>query len=152
MLLDIIKDILKELLGGAVGRFHPRHIIKDHVEDRGDTEWMNIWIKTQNGGTKNSLGYHYVINREVIDGSRSKVLKSTGDASYEQAGEAEYKVSGNVMFVKVPLSALGLSEDNYDIEFKVSDNVKATVKTNILEFYNSGDSAPIGGLNYKFGY
>jgi hypothetical protein len=117
-----------------------------------DSRWMNIWIKTQNGGTTNSLGYDYVINREVIDETRSKVLKATGDATYIQSGEAEYKASGNVMLVKVPLSALGLSKDNYDIEFKVSDNVKATAKSTILEFYNSGDSAPIGGLNYKFGY
>ena len=113
---------------------------------------MNIWIKTQNGGTENSLGYQYVINREIIDGVRSRVLKSKGGADYKATGEAEYKVSGKVMLVKIPLSALGLSEKNYDIEFKVSDNVKATAKTDILEFYNSGDSAPIGGLSYKFGY
>lgn len=117
-----------------------------------DVKWMNVWIKTQNGGTTNSLGYDYVINRELIDDNRSKILRAIGNASYEQAGEAEYKVQSNVMLVKVPLSALGLSEKNYDIEFKVSDNVKATAKSTILEFYNSGDSAPIGGLNYKYGY
>lgn len=124
--------------------------ITAHSEN--DLKWMNIWLKTQNGGTKNSLGYDYVINREVIDGTHSKVLRSTGDATCEEAGRAEYQVQGKVMLVKIPLSALGLSKDNYDIEFKVSDNVKATAKTDILEFYNSGDSAPIGGLNYKFGY
>lgn len=118
----------------------------------GDQKWMNIWIKTQNGGTENSLGYQYVINREIIDGVRSRVLKSKGGADYKATGEAEYKVFGKVILVKIPLSALGLSEKNYDIEFKVSDNVKATAKTDILEFYNSGDSAPIGGLSYKFGY
>ncbi len=124
--------------------------ITAHAEN--DLKWMNIWLKTQNGGKRNSLGYEYVINREVIDGTHSKVLKSMGDATYEEAGKAEYRVQGKVMLVKIPLSALGLSKDNYDIEFKVSDNVKATAKTDILEFYNSGDSVPIGGLNYKFGY
>ena len=118
----------------------------------GDLRWMNIWLNTQNSGTKNAIGYQYVINREILDGSRSKVLKATDSAKYEQTGEAEYAVSGNVMLVRIPLSALGLTEDNYDIEFKVSDNVKATANSDILEFYNSGDSAPIGGLSYKFGY
>lgn len=53
------------------------------------------------------------------------------------------------MLVKVALKDLGLSSDNYHIEFKVADNVTAY---DHVELYRSGDVAPIGRLNYSYGY
>lgn len=117
--------------------------------EAGDTKWMNIWLNTMNEGEKNALGYQYVINRSVF-GSKSSVMKATGKTSFEQVGEAEIHVFGNTLCVKVRLSDLGLSETNYDIEFKVSDNMQS--ERDFLDFYTTGDCAPCGRLNYKFGY
>ena len=67
-------------------------------------------------------------------------------------GTADLFVEGNVMVVRAKLSDLGLSATNYDIEFKVTDNVKEADEFNYLDYYRTGDSAPIGRLNYKYGY
>ena len=116
----------------------------------GDTEWMNIRIRTKNGGETDSLGYHYVINREVFSDGTSSVQRCAPDGSFASVGRAEYFLSRNVLCIKVPLNVLKLSADNYQIEFKVNDNISDS--SDVLSFYNSGDSAPIGGLSWQFGY
>lgn len=115
----------------------------------GDTGWMNIWISTQNQNTKNYLGYDYVINRNGAVNGISEVMKFDGK-KFTKCGNAQIVIDGNNMYIKVPLSTVGLSETNYDIAFKVTDNVSN--EADLLSFYNSGDSAPIGRLNYRFGY
>lgn len=45
---------------------------------------------------------------------------------------------------------LGFPRKILAFEFKVADNV--TQYTDIMDYYISGDSAPIGRLNYAYGY
>lgn len=111
----------------------------------GDTGWMNVWISTRNDGAKNEMGYDYVVNR----GGIGRVSRYDGK-EFRECGEAEIVKEGNNLYLKIPLSVLGLNERNYDVAFKVTDNVQN--ERDILSFYNSGDSAPIGRLNYRFGY
>ena len=115
----------------------------------GDQKWMNIWIKTQNG--KDSYnGYNYVLNRSV-NGNKTTIQKASEGALVD-CGTGDLYVNGNVMVVRVALSDLDLSAVNYDIEFKVTDNVKEADVFNYLDYYRTGDCAPIGRLNYKYGY
>ena len=115
----------------------------------GDNSWMNIRIRTGNAGETDALGYNYIVNYNVLSDSKTEIGKLT-KKGYEKAGEADYAVSGNMLTVKIPLKTLGLKSDYRTIEFKVSDNV--TDPSDVLSFYNSGDSAPIGGLNFSYGY
>ncbi len=113
----------------------------------GDDKWMNILIKTDNA--KNEWkGYNYVINRSV-NGTETSVMKADGKGGLVEKGKGEVRVYGKTMVVKVKLSDLGLSSTNYHIEFKVADNV---ADYDHVELYRSGDSAPIGRLNYSYGY
>ena len=113
----------------------------------GDDKWMNILIKTDNA--KNEWkGYNYVINRSV-NGTETSVMKADGKGGLVERGKGEVHVYGKTMVVKVKLSDLGLSSTNYHIEFKVADNV---ADYDHVELYRSGDSAPIGRLNYSYGY
>ena len=115
-----------------------------------DKNWMNVLIKT-NEGLENSFGgYNYVINRSPDGSGRTTVERSTGGYNWKTAGEAKYAVNGNVMQISVPLSALGLTEENCYVQFKVSDNV--TKYDDIMDYYVSGDCAPIGRLSYTYGY
>ena len=59
-------------------------------------------------------------------------------------------VDGNKMTISVPLSMLGLSASEFSFGFKVADNV--TNYKDIMDYYVSGDSAPIGRLRYSYGY
>ena len=113
----------------------------------GDDKWMNILIKTDNARNEWN-GYNYVINRSV-SGNKTAIMKADGNGGLTKKAEGEVYVEGKTMFVKVKLSDLGLSSTNYHIEFKVADNVKSY---DHVELYRSGDAAPIGRLNYSYGY
>ena len=108
---------------------------------------MNVLIST--GGDKSFAGYDFIINRAPKANGKTSVERSTGGYAWENAGEAEYRVYGNVMLYKIPLSALGLTADNCRIEFKVTDNI--TEPSNILNYYVSGESAPLGRLSFSYG-
>lgn len=116
--------------------------------ESGDTGWMNILLKTDNG-TSTWNGYNYVINRSV-SGNVTKVMKASKDGkTLQECGNGNVYVYGKTMIVKVALKDLGLSSTNYHIEFKVADNVDGY---DYASLYNSGDCAPIGRLNYSYGY
>ncbi len=119
--------------------------------EAGDTNWMNLWIKTRNA-KETYLGYDYVIGRRVENGKTSVSHATAG--GLKETGMGDVFVSGKVMVVRVKLSDLGLGGANYDIEFKVTDNVQINEEGNYpyLDFYRTGDSAPIGRLNYRYGY
>ncbi|MBQ9709607.1 MAG: hypothetical protein IJV67_03175 [Clostridia bacterium] len=120
----------------------------DVTEYNGEDEnWMNVLIST--GGDKSFAGYDFIINRAPKANGKTSVERSTGGYAWENAGEAEYRVYGNVMLYKIPLSALGLTADNCRIEFKVTDNI--TEPGNILNYYVSGESAPLGRLSFSYG-
>lgn len=112
----------------------------------GDSGWMNVWIKTAHAGEELLCGYEYVINRSV-SGTQSTIVAANG----QSVGTADVHVLGKVMILRIPLEALGLSEYDYQIEFKVTDNVQ-DMEHDPLNLYSTGDAAPIGSLNFSFGY
>lgn len=116
----------------------------------GDTGWMNLWLKT--AGAEGDLmgGYEFVINREVNDG-KSSILRCKSESDLTAVGEADVNVYGNAMIIRIPLNALGLTANNYQVEFKVTDNVQDMIG-DPLNLYSTGDAAPIGSLNFSFGY
>jgi hypothetical protein len=62
--------------------------------------------------------------------------------------DCEISVSGNVLQIALPLSAIGQT-GTPAFRFKVSDNVDSS---DVMNFYIQGDSAPIGRLSYTYGY
>ena len=95
-------------------------------------------------------GYEFVVNYEVSD-NKSQILRCKAADDMQSVGEADVNVYGNAMIIRVPLSALGLSANNYHVEFKVTDNVQNMIG-DPLNLYSTGDAAPIGSLNFSFGY
>lgn len=114
-----------------------------------DTNWMTILIDT-NAGNEGFEGYDYIINRNPKTDGTTSVEKSGGGFTWRNAGSAEYRLYGDVIVYKIPLAALGLTADNCYIRFKVTDNI--TNPDDIMDYYISGDSAPIGRLSYSYGY
>ena len=124
--------------------------VDDITEYESGENWMNVLIKTQNSTAASSWeSFDYIINR-APSGNKTSVEKSTGGRNWQKSGEADIAVEGNQMFITVPLSALGLSANGVKFEFKVADNV--TDYSDIMDYYVSGDSAPIGRLRYSYGY
>lgn len=114
----------------------------------GDLGWMNILINV--GAAENTFeGYSYVINRKP-NGEKTSLEKSLGGYNWELANEIDYVVSGNTITFSIPRTALQLDSKNVTFTFKVADNV--TNPEDIMNYYVSGDSAPIGRLSYSYGY
>lgn len=120
------------------------------VHYTGGENWMNVLIRTNCSTEENSWeGYDFILNRSPVDGKAS-VEKSAGGWNWTAVGEASMVIEGNKMMLTIPLSMLGLNENNAAFEFKVADNV--TDYKDIMDYYVSGDSAPIGRLRYSYGY
>lgn len=114
-----------------------------------DANWMNLLIGT--GDTANAFsGYRYIINRKPGKKGTTSVEQSTGGYAWKKAGEATYTIKGNTMQVAIPLRALGMTGNNCSFQFKVADNV--THANQIMDYYITGDSAPVGRLSFSYGY
>ena len=113
-----------------------------------DSNWMNILISAGNTDTS-FAGFNYIVNRSVRNGKTSIEKCNAKGFNWTKSGEGEIAVSGNKMAVKIPLSTLGLTADNVEISFKVCDNVQKP--DDILDYYVTGDCAPIGRFGYAYG-
>lgn len=113
----------------------------------GGENWMNILINT--GGASNFEGFDYIINRSPDSGGKTSVEKSIGGYSWQNVGSADIRVYGNVMLVKIARSSLNLTGNKCSFRFKVADNVRHP--NDIMDYYVSGESVPLGRLCYAYG-
>lgn len=117
--------------------------------EAGDTKWMNLFIGTGNVSAKGWESYEYVINREVDTAAGiGSIEKLNADFTGEKLAEtASFVIDGNTMVITVPKSAVGLTENNI-FYFKFADNI--TYANDIMDYYVSGKSLPMGRLSYQY--
>lgn len=112
-----------------------------------DVNWMNILIGS--GSKDHSFdGYAYIVNRKPGSKGKTSLEQSVGGYRWKTVGQVDYFIKGNLLQVAIPLSALGLDKENCSFDFKIADNV--TRYGDIMDYYVSGDSAPIGRLSYSY--
>ena len=114
------------------------------------TNWMNLFIDVDCDAKTGWYGYDYIINRSQ-NGDKASVEKfatteKNAEWSLSSAGEAEFKVTGNTIVIKVAKSVVALG-DTFD--FKWADNSVSDGKE-ILQFLDLGDAAPNGRFNYRY--
>lgn len=110
-----------------------------------DASWMNVYISTASNATWE--GFSFVIGRERGDGSVSIEKFNGNGSSTVKAGDAKFDLNEKTVLYTIPLSALGISPGAV-IGIKATDNLQEF--GNINDFYISGDSAPLGRLNYAY--
>ena len=108
---------------------------------------MNIFIGTGTPSSKGWQGYEYVVNRSV-NGSVSNVEKLNGNFTGSVTGQAQISQNGSVLQVRIPRSALGLSASSHTFYFKVADDVQNP--SDIMSYYTSGSSLPMGRLSFQY--
>lgn len=117
-----------------------------------DYSWMRLFIDTDQSGTSSNWeGFEYVINRVSPTSNTCTLERSTGGWNWTvSSNSVEYKVSGNILQIAIPRSALGMS--NYGkpgyFTFKWSDNMQ--VNGDIMDFYTNGDVAPGGRFTFVY--
>ena len=122
-----------------------------------DSLWMNLYMDTnqQNQGWNT---FEYVVGKTAGTADKLVLEKFTAENDYaktEKVADVKYKVDGRYMTVKIAKSDLGLSGDDYTINFSWTDNVHdegdyTKFSGDIMDFYISGDVAP--GGRFKFSY
>ena len=112
-----------------------------------DAGWMNLFFGCGRPDmSKGWEGYEYAINRSRADG-RAAVERLNADGSGSEIGEVSYTVQGNVLQVAIPRALIG-ADGTGDIYFKVADGIEDP--TEIMSYYASGRSLPLGRLSYLY--
>ncbi|MBQ2964305.1 MAG: hypothetical protein IJE14_06540 [Clostridia bacterium] len=120
----------------------------DELTPETDSAWMRLFVDTDTSGVSpNWEGFEYVINRNSPENGKVTVERSVSGWSFETVALADYSVSGNVLQIAVPRSALGPDGEAVKFNFKWADNVQSE---DILDFYTDGDVAPGGRFTFVF--
>lgn len=116
-----------------------------------DTGWMNLLINTfsQNDPTF-ANNFNFRVNASRDNKGNCSIEKSTGGYVFENVGTGKYSYEGKTLQISIPLSVLGKTETECHLGVKVTDHI--TKPSDIMDYYVSGDSAPIGRLAYEYGY
>ena len=95
-------------------------------------------------------GFTHIVNKTSPTADRAFVERFTGSGfETELLGEADYRVSGKYLVIRIPFGVLGLQDMDATICFKWSDNVDLD-EGDILNFYIQGDVAPTGRFTYVY--
>lgn len=119
---------------------------KDALTKPAGAGWMNLFLNVDRRRETGWEGFDFLLNRSRTPNGRLSVEKNQGGFRWKKTGEADYAFSGNELHLRVPRRLLGLS-DTLDFEFKWSDNLQ---NPDPMDFYENGDTAPLGRFNFRF--
>ncbi len=117
-------------------------ITKPNICDKG---WMNLYLGL--GEKKSFHGFNYLVNRKRENGLTS--IEKYNGKEFEKIADVNFRLQKNCIAFSIPLRILGVSEEELFILLKATDNV--TNPDDIMNFYCSGDSAPIGRFGFYYG-
>ncbi len=121
-------------------------------KDNNKTNILNILLSLPNSkGLKNSWeGYHYIINRKPSSEGLTSLEKvsENGDYVFTEVCRLKYSIQANIMQIEVPLKSINQKDGKIHVEFKVCDSQEHP--NDILDYYVSGSSAPIGRMNFVY--
>ena len=109
--------------------------------------WMRLLLDTGNG-KDNWNGYEFIVNRLSPSPEKACLEASTGGWNWHKIAGVDYHLMGQMLQIKIPKSALGLSGGNFSIRFKWTDNTLEN--GDIMDFYLYGDTAPLGRFQYRY--
>ena len=118
------------------------------LTDKNDPNWMTLYLNTDRNYATGWQGYDYAVNR-ISPGEKAYLEhNSTGVWEWESVLEVDYRIQENVLQIRIPKTALGLTGDEIDLELKWTDNID--VRGDADKFWLDGCSAPCGRFNYRY--
>ena len=120
------------------------------AHQNGSTNWMNLFIGVDGAETGSWASFNYVINRNPKSNSVTSMEYFTGTDTYETAHlcDVQYRVDGKYIQFQIPRDALEFEADAFGFTFKVADGINE--ESNILDYYVSGESFPIGRMAHIY--
>ncbi|MBP5767340.1 MAG: hypothetical protein J6X47_10210 [Clostridia bacterium] len=115
--------------------------------------WMNLFIGIDGSPASSSWnGYQFVVNYKAPEKDGVFFLgklEAGSEYSVSPLAEISGRISGNMIMLEVPKSALGIEAGSpASIVFKWADNC---TEGDVMAFYTTGDAAPIGRAGYYYG-
>lgn len=120
--------------------------VDDIISDT-DENWMNVFIGTNDVKLQGWECYNYVIGRSV-DGDKIALNTLDENGSATKVADARFSIKGDVMQIEVKLKDLGLKTKDKGFYFKVADGVENY--EDIMDYYVTGESFPMGRLSYYY--
>ncbi len=121
----------------------------------GEDLWMTLYIDS-NQDNQGWETFDYVINKSGATSNAVILEKFTGNGyDTEKVAECAYTLDGRYLTVRVRKADIGLSGDDFTVNFTWTDNVhdegqEGVFSGDILDFYISGDVAPGGRFKYSY--
>ncbi len=109
--------------------------------------WMRLFFTVEGQDKPCWESFSYVVNR-ASPSEKALLERSLGGWDWEPVSEVDYLVLGNRLQLRIPRSILGISDEDFAIRFKWSDNMQKDGDP--LDFYVSGDAAPGGRFQYRY--
>jgi hypothetical protein len=130
---------------------------KENITPRTDSLWMNLYLDTDQA-TQGWNTFEFVLGKTAASENTLVLEKFTAENDYsktEKVADVEYKMDGRYMTVKIAKSDIGLSGNDYTVNFAWTDNVHdegdySKFSGDIMDFYISGDVAPGGRFKYSY--
>ena len=109
----------------------------------GTGTWLKVYLNTDGGKE-----YQYVLNNKPVDDHTSTVGVIVDGLRAADFGDIVYRCQGNMLLLIAPRGVIGLDSDDFTVWFKVADSTEEL--TSVEDFYDKGDAAPLGRLNYVY--
>jgi hypothetical protein len=111
--------------------------------------WMNLYLTPEGTSCPAWEGYSYLLRRHPDCKDRYVVERcaKSGEYAWERIGFAEFSLAENKLAIKVSKDLLGVTEEDFSLAFKWSDNMQ---ERDVMDFYVNGDCAPRGRMNYVY--
>lgn len=123
----------------------------DDMTGMTDGSFMQLYINADRDGESGWEGYDFLLNGVEPNEYYMTLQRHAGDGySWTKCAKVAYRIVGNRLEVAIPRSALGLTEDYVNLEFKWMDNVIDADAPDIMDVYTQGDAAPGSRFNYVF--
>ena len=113
-----------------------------------DKNWMQLYIDTDFGGLSPEwAGFEYRISSYSSENGTAELGKYSENEAFEKIADISYSVKENILQLKIPREALGLTDERVKFNFKWTDN---TDDNDVMNLYVDGDCAPGGRFAFSF--
>ena len=136
-------DIVKAKVAQDDGNLYFYAETADALSPSTDPAWMTLFLNVKG----EAEGYDFCVNRTSPANGKTAV-EAAAETGWVPCGEADIRFEGNRLMLRVPKALLGFGRGDAAFAFKWADNYE---EGNLLSFYNKGDCAPYGRLNWVFG-
>lgn len=114
----------------------------------GHGAWMRLYLNTEGG-----QGYQYVVNSRPMSEKKCTIARVVGEGDNlesvdMESASGEMSVNGDRIAWMIPREVIGLDHERFTVWFKVADSTE-DYRT-IADFYDLGNAAPLGRLNYVY--